>query len=240
MITSTSAALRCSTSAHIAEEQHRWPAGEEEQRRGGMGRKLLGEEEKAGSCHVKRKEASSLGGSILLTLVAQLGSPIAYLKAQLNRPIWTSTLIWPYQAVAYIEASAVIYQDGKILIEVDHLQGLTTTPYLQIKGTNKEIVSSTGSALSLDGSYTTKSYLQIILESLPAAGMNNQQAARLQELVEFIQSQGGSFNSDVSSPMREISSTDSVLDDMQSRIRKLERWNTINMVISNFSANVIF
>ncbi|KAK3145164.1 hypothetical protein QOZ80_4AG0324270 [Eleusine coracana subsp. coracana] len=135
-----------------------------------------------------------------------------------------------YQAVAYIEASAVIYQDGKILIEVDHLQGLTT-PYLQIKGTNKEIVSSAGSALSLDVSYTTKSYLQIILESLPAAGMNNQQAARLQELVEFIQSQGGSFNSDVSSPMREISSTDSVLDDMQSRIRKLERWNTINMVL---------
>jgi hypothetical protein len=39
-----------------------------------------------------------------------------------------------------------------------------------------------------------QSYLQIILESLPAddnvtAGMNNQQAARLQELVEFIQSQ---------------------------------------------------
>jgi hypothetical protein len=43
----------------------------------------------------------------------------------------------------------------KILIEVDHLQGLTT-PYLQIKGTNKEIVSSAGSALSLDSSYTTK------------------------------------------------------------------------------------
>ncbi|CAN6227526.1 unnamed protein product [Urochloa humidicola] len=139
-----------------------------------------------------------------------------------------------YQAVAYIEASAVIYQDGKILIEVDHLQGVTT-PYLQIKGTNKDIVSSAGSALSLDGSYTTKSYLQIILESLPAdgnvsVGIHNQQAARLQELVEFIQSQGGSFNSD-SSPMREISSTDSVLDDMQSRIRKLERWNTINMVL---------
>ncbi|PUZ46406.1 hypothetical protein GQ55_7G074800 [Panicum hallii var. hallii] len=140
-----------------------------------------------------------------------------------------------YQAVAYIEASAVIYQDGKILIEVDHLQGVAT-PYLQIKGTNKDIVSSAGSALSLDGSYTTKSYLQIILESLPAdenvsVGIHNQQAARLQELVEFIQSQGGSFNSDSSSPMREISSTDSVLDDMQSRIRKLERWNTINMVL---------
>ncbi|CAL5028441.1 unnamed protein product [Urochloa decumbens] len=140
-----------------------------------------------------------------------------------------------YQAVAYIEASAVIYQDGKILIEVDHLQGVAT-PYLQIKGTNKDIVSSAGSALSLDGSYTTKSYLQIILESLPAddnvsVGIHNQQAARLQELVEFIQSQGGSFNSDSSSPMQEISSTDSVLDDMQSRIRKLERWNTINMVL---------
>lgn len=140
-----------------------------------------------------------------------------------------------YQAVAYIEASAVIYQDGKILIEVDHLQGVTH-PYLQIKGANKEIVSSAASALSLDGSYTTKSYLQIILESLPAcdnvpAGIHSQQAARLQELVEFIQSQGGSFNSDSSSPIREISSTDSVLDDMQSRIRKLERWNTINMVL---------
>ncbi|XP_021318438.1 uncharacterized protein LOC8086455 isoform X2 [Sorghum bicolor] len=140
-----------------------------------------------------------------------------------------------YQAVAYIEASAVIYQDGKILIEVDHLQGVST-PYLQIKGTNKDIVTSAGSALSLDGSYTTKSYLQIILESLPAdgnvsIGIHNQQAARLQELVEFILSQGGSFNSDSSSPMREISSTDSVLDDMQSRIRKLERWNTINMVL---------
>ncbi|KAL6851474.1 hypothetical protein ACP4OV_020407 [Aristida adscensionis] len=240
-----------------------------------------------------------------------------------------------YQAVAYIEASAVIYQDGKILIEVDHLQG-AATPYLQIKGTNKEIVSSAGSALSLDGSYTTKSYLQIILESLPAgdnisAGIHNQQAARLQELVEFIQSQGtflgnlfvkavialvqpfayittspafsyhivnhlvtlsfhdfimfkvrslkqtiamaslllpslplstlqlsapslpkahsganpgsddhlqcfasppgGSFNSDSLSPSPEISSTDSVLDDMQSRIRKLERWNAINMVL---------
>uniref|UniRef100_A0A453BRS7 Phosphoribulokinase/uridine kinase domain-containing protein n=1 Tax=Aegilops tauschii subsp. strangulata TaxID=200361 RepID=A0A453BRS7_AEGTS len=168
-----------------------------------------------------------------------------------------------YQAVAYIEASAVIYQDGKILIEVDHLQGVTN-PYIQIKGTNKEIVSSAASSLSLDGSYTTKvlkifslfilivyvhsayifhgfigalqSYLQIILESLPVddnvtAGIHNQQAARLQELVEFIQSQGGSFNSDLSSPIRENSSTDGVLDDLQSRIKRLERWNTINMVL---------
>ncbi|XP_047062851.1 uncharacterized protein LOC124670384 [Lolium rigidum] len=140
-----------------------------------------------------------------------------------------------YQAVAYIEASAVIYQDGKILIEVDHLQGVTN-PYIQIKGTNKEIVSSAASALSLDGSYTTKSYLQIILESLPAddnvpAGIHTQQAARLQELVEFIQSQGGSFNSDLSSPMRENSSTDGMIDDLHSRIKKLERWNTINMVL---------
>ncbi|XP_040379023.1 uncharacterized protein LOC102716587 isoform X1 [Oryza brachyantha] len=140
-----------------------------------------------------------------------------------------------YRAVAYIEASATIYQDGKILIEVDQLQG-EVNPYLQIKGTNKEIVSSAASALSLDGSYTTKSYLQIILESLPAdenvhTGIHNQQAARLQEIIEFIQSQGGSFNSDLSSPTREVSSTDSTLDDVQSRLRRLERWNTINMVL---------
>lgn len=48
----------------------------------------------------------------------------------------------------------------KILIEVDHLHGVTH-PYLQIKGANKEIVSSAASALSLDGSYTTKVLLKI-------------------------------------------------------------------------------
>ncbi|XP_006469179.1 uncharacterized protein LOC102609255 isoform X2 [Citrus sinensis] len=98
-----------------------------------------------------------------------------------------------YQAVAYIEASAFIYQDGKILIEVDHLQD-APSPYLQIKGVDKEAVAAAGSTLKLDGSYTTKSYLQIILEKLPAverssSGIHTQQAARLQELVDFIQSQ---------------------------------------------------
>ncbi|TYI36537.1 hypothetical protein ES332_A03G148200v1 [Gossypium tomentosum] len=98
-----------------------------------------------------------------------------------------------YQAVAYIEASALIYQDGKILIEVDHLQD-APSPYLQIKGVNKEAVAAAGSALKLDGSYTTKSYLQIILERLPLversySGIHTHQAARLQELVESIQSQ---------------------------------------------------
>ncbi|KAH9794748.1 P-loop containing nucleoside triphosphate hydrolases superfamily protein [Citrus sinensis] len=60
-----------------------------------------------------------------------------------------------YQAVAYIEASAFIYQDGKILIEVDHLQD-APSPYLQIKGVDKEAVAAAGSTLKLDGSYTTK------------------------------------------------------------------------------------
>ncbi|KAJ3679486.1 hypothetical protein LUZ60_017497 [Juncus effusus] len=138
-----------------------------------------------------------------------------------------------YQAVAYIEASALIYQDGKILIEVDHLHGVPN-PYLQIKGTNKEIVSAAGSLLNLDGSYTTKSYLQIILENLPiekgATGIHTQQAARLHELVEFIRSQGGSSSSDTS-PVRENAPTnDALFEDMQCRIRRLERWNTINMV----------
>ncbi|XP_038713657.1 uncharacterized protein LOC120007477 isoform X1 [Tripterygium wilfordii] len=89
-----------------------------------------------------------------------------------------------YQAVAYIEASAFIYQDGKILIEVDHLQG-SPSPYLQIKGVDKDAVAAAGSMLKLDGSYTTKSYLQIILERLPSverssSGIHAQQAARLQ------------------------------------------------------------
>ncbi|QHO47053.1 putative sugar phosphate/phosphate translocator [Arachis hypogaea] len=48
--------------------------------------------------------------------------------------------------------------------------------------------------LELDGSYTTKSYLEIILNRLPtiertSTGINSQQSARLLEIIEFIQSQ---------------------------------------------------
>ncbi|XP_039068992.1 uncharacterized protein LOC120215340 isoform X1 [Hibiscus syriacus] len=146
-----------------------------------------------------------------------------------------------YQAVAYIEASALIYQDGKILIEVDHLQD-APSPYVQIKGINKEAVAASGSALKLNGSYTTKSYLQIILEGLPLvernySGIHTHQAARLQELVESIQSQwtkqGGGTPSE-SSHSREASPMDSIIEDMQSRIRRLERWQTINTVLWTF------
>lgn len=142
-----------------------------------------------------------------------------------------------YQAVAYIEASALIYQDGKILIEVDQLQA-TPSPFLQIKGANKEVVQAAASALNLDGSYTTKTFLQIILENLPAferssTGIHNQQASRLGEIVEFIQSQGGNLNAETSAD-RKILPTDIIIKDMQSRIRKLERWHTVNMVLWTF------
>ncbi|KAK9091655.1 hypothetical protein Sjap_024832 [Stephania japonica] len=142
-----------------------------------------------------------------------------------------------YQAVAYIEASALIYQDGKILIEVDHLQDVPG-PYLQIKGTNREVVAAAGSTLNLDGSYTTKSYLQIILESLPpfersSSGIHVKQAARLQELVEFIQSQGSGSVAE-SMPSRGSFPMEGVIEDMQSRIRRLERWHTINTVLWTF------
>ncbi|XVE74702.1 hypothetical protein DITRI_Ditri12bG0038500 [Diplodiscus trichospermus] len=142
-----------------------------------------------------------------------------------------------YQAVAYIEASALIYQDGKILVEVDHLQD-APSPYLQIKGVNKEAVAAAGSALKLDGSYTTKSYLQIILDGLPLversySGIHTHQASRLQELVEYIQSQGGRTPSE-SSQSREASPMEGIIEDMQSRIRRLERWQTINTVLWTF------
>ncbi|XP_057963018.1 inorganic pyrophosphatase TTM1 isoform X2 [Malania oleifera] len=142
-----------------------------------------------------------------------------------------------YQAVAYIEASAFIYQDGKILIEVDHLLDVPS-PYLQIKGVNKEAVAAAGSTLKLDGTYTTKSYLQIILERLPVLergsnGIHSQQAARLQELVEFIQSQGCSSASE-SSPSRGVSPLEGVIEEMQCRIKRLERWHTINTVLWTF------
>ncbi|KAJ4974955.1 hypothetical protein NE237_008129 [Protea cynaroides] len=142
-----------------------------------------------------------------------------------------------YQAAAYIEASAFIYQDGKILIEVDHLQDVPS-PYVQIKGTNKEVVATAGSALSLDDSYTTKSHLQIILEGLPpfdrnSVGIHSQQATRLRELVDFIQSQGNSTASE-SSQSREILPMEGIIEDMQIRIKRLERWHTINTVLWTF------
>ncbi|XP_074290011.1 uncharacterized protein LOC141616774 isoform X3 [Silene latifolia] len=142
-----------------------------------------------------------------------------------------------YQAVAYIEASAMIYQDGKILVEVDNLQDVSS-PYIQIKGVDKEAVAAAGSILGLDDSYTTKSYLQIILESLPAlevnsSGVYTQQAARLQELVDFIQSQGSSSSSE-SSIGREMTPIDSAIEDLQNRIKRLERWQTINTVLWTF------
>ncbi|XP_058183518.1 uncharacterized protein LOC131301323 isoform X7 [Rhododendron vialii] len=150
-----------------------------------------------------------------------------------------------YKAVAYIEASAYIYQDGKILVEVDHIQDVSN-PYLQIKGVDKEAVAAAGSTLKLDDSYTTKSYLQIIQERLPvlersSSGIHTQQAARLQELVQLIQSQcnivmekQGSSSASESSPSREASPLDGVIEDMQSRIKRLERWHTINTVLWTF------
>ncbi|KAL1321265.1 uncharacterized protein [Arachis hypogaea] len=142
-----------------------------------------------------------------------------------------------YQAVAYIEASAFIYQDGKILIEVDHLQDVPG-PYIQIKGVNKDAVAAAGSMLELDGSYTTKSYLEIILERLPtiertSGGINSQQSARLLEIIEFIQSQGCSSPSE-SSPSRGVSPIEGAIEEMQSRIRRLERWLAINTVLWTF------
>nr|XP_025695086.1 uncharacterized protein LOC112796718 isoform X4 [Arachis hypogaea] len=148
-----------------------------------------------------------------------------------------------YQAVAYIEASAFIYQDGKILIEVDHLQDVPG-PYIQIKGVNKDAVAAAGSMLELDGSYTTKSYLEIILERLPtiertSGGINSQQSARLLEIIEFIQSQfcwndQGCSSPSESSPSRGVSPIEGAIEEMQSRIRRLEKWLAINTVLWTF------
>lgn len=54
--------------------------------------------------------------------------------------------------LGFLEVKASSFQ---ILIEVDHLQDVPS-PYIQIKGINKEVVAAAGSTLKLDGSYTTK------------------------------------------------------------------------------------
>ena len=74
-----------------------------------------------------------------------------------------------YQVVAYIEVTTTIYQDDKLLIELDHLQD-SPSPYMQIKGSNKEVLVVVGLTLNLEGTYTTKTYLQIILENMPMFG----------------------------------------------------------------------
>ncbi|KAI5387104.1 hypothetical protein KIW84_073312 [Lathyrus oleraceus] len=147
-----------------------------------------------------------------------------------------------YQAVAYIEASAFIYQDGKILIEVDHLQDVPG-PYIQIKGVSKDAVAAAGSMLKLDGSYTTKSYLEIVLERLPtmertSGGINFQQSTRLLEIMDFIQSQGCSTSSE-SSSSRVVSPIEGIIEEMQSKIRRLERWLAINTVLWTFLMSAI-
>ncbi|KAE9607296.1 putative uridine kinase [Lupinus albus] len=147
-----------------------------------------------------------------------------------------------YQAVAYIEASAFIYQDGKILIEVDHLQDVSG-PYIQIKGVDKDAVAAAGSMLKLDGSYTTKSYLEIVLEGLPATegtsgGIHSQQSSRLLEIVEFIQSQGCSTASE-SSSNRVVPPIEGIIEEMQSRIRRLEKWLAINTVLWTFLVSAL-
>ncbi|XP_057828078.1 uncharacterized protein LOC131039366 isoform X6 [Cryptomeria japonica] len=154
-----------------------------------------------------------------------------------------------YQAVAYIEATATIYQDDKVishytantlllmlLIELDHLQD-SPSPYMQIKGSNKEAVAAAGLALNLEGTYTTKTYLQIILENMPAfgrsfSGMHDQQAARLQELVDYVQSQGGSSGSEP--PASPGLSMECIIEELQSRIKRLERWHMFNTVLWTF------
>ncbi|XP_045813448.1 uncharacterized protein LOC123907292 isoform X2 [Trifolium pratense] len=147
-----------------------------------------------------------------------------------------------YQAVAYIEASAFIYQDGKILIEVDHLQDVPGQ-YIQIKGVSKDAVAAAGSMLKLDGSYTTKSYLEIVLERLPtversSGGINFQQSTRLLEIVDFIQSQGCSSSSE-SSSSRVVSPIEGIIEEMQSKIRRLEKWLAINTVLWTFLMSAI-
>nr|ATB19705.1 putative P-loop containing nucleoside triphosphate hydrolases superfamily protein [Hesperocyparis bakeri] len=143
-----------------------------------------------------------------------------------------------YQAVAYIEATTTIYQDDKLLIELDHLQD-SPSPYMQIKGSNKEAVAAAGLALNLEGTYTTKTYLQIILENMPVfgrsfSGMHDQQAARLQELVDYVQSQGGNSGSEVEPPVSPGLSMECIIEELQSRIKRLERWHMFNTVLWTF------
>ncbi|KAL3688676.1 hypothetical protein R1sor_014985 [Riccia sorocarpa] len=140
-----------------------------------------------------------------------------------------------YQAVAYIEATARIYQDDKLLIEVDHLKDIDT-PYIQIKGSKKEAVAAAGLLLKLDGTYTTTAYIEIILGRNytlgRGIGMRDPQARRLQELMDFVQTQGAIAGSGpLGNPILPI---ECKVEALEMRIRRLESWQMVNTVLWTF------
>ncbi|KAI5075251.1 hypothetical protein GOP47_0009327 [Adiantum capillus-veneris] len=144
-----------------------------------------------------------------------------------------------YQATAYLEAKATIYQDEKLIVEVDHLKHMET-PFLQIKGSDKEAVAAAGIALNLDGTYTTMPYIEIVLGNKFSrvegfAGLHDPEASELRKWVDFVQSQAGSSGSDdIASP---IVPMEFLLEELQIRIKKLERWNRwhiLNSVLWTF------
>ncbi|BBN08423.1 uridine kinase [Marchantia polymorpha subsp. ruderalis] len=140
-----------------------------------------------------------------------------------------------YQAVACIEATARTYQDDKLLVEVDHLKNIET-PYIQIKGSKKEAVAAAGQKLNLEGTYTTTAYIEIIIGNNFAPdqniGMRDTQAARLQEIVEFVQAQGALAGS--ASLVSPVLSIECKVEALEMRLRRLENWQLINTVLWTF------
>ncbi|CAM6040203.1 unnamed protein product [Sphagnum compactum] len=137
-----------------------------------------------------------------------------------------------YRAVAYIEATATIFQDDKLLVEVDHLNNIST-PYIQIKGSNKEAVAAAGLALNLEGSYTTMPYIEIILDNGGESnGVEDPQAARLRELVDYVQAQGASAGSEVL--VSPAVSVECILEELELRVRRLEKLQVVNSVLWTF------
>ncbi|KAH6559538.1 hypothetical protein KP509_1Z004100 [Ceratopteris richardii] len=144
-----------------------------------------------------------------------------------------------YQATAYLEAKATIYQDEKLIIEVDELKHIET-PFLQIKGPDKEAVAASGIALSLEGTYTTMPYIEIVLGNRFArlegfTGIHDQEAADLRKWIDFVQLQAGSSASDgVTTPIVPL---EVLIEELQVRVKKLERWNRwhiLNSVLWTF------
>jgi len=115
---------------------------------------------------------------------------------------------------------------------VDQLSNIPTT-YIQIKGSNKEAVAAAGLALNLEGSYTTMPYIEIILGTGgDTRGVEDPQAARLQELVQYVQAQGANAGSEIlASP---VVSVECILEEVELRVRRLEKLQMINTVLWTF------
>ncbi|GAQ80951.1 nucleoside triphosphate hydrolases superfamily protein [Klebsormidium nitens] len=141
-----------------------------------------------------------------------------------------------YAAGFILRVTATTFQDDRLTIEIDTLENISDK-YIQIKATDRDLVQRTGSALGLDGSYTTKPFLDIIHDSSPTAFAESidlsrsSSAVHLQEVVHRNRHNHGT--EDAGTVAEQISAMRAEFRDIQRRMARQEwsSWWTVGMTL---------